>query len=88
MTDGFDKPYIFSSSKVLDALLVFGALGLASVLIDIDHVPVLLSKSLPITVQNLIYRAGRPLHYPFLILTCAFCIYCFAHLYRLRVSRV
>ena len=88
MTNGLHKPYLFSSRKILDALLVFGALGLISVLLDVDHVPVLLSKTLPITIQNLIYRAGRPLHYPFLILTGAFCIYSLAHLYRLRVSKL
>ena len=88
MTNGLHKPYLFSNRKILDALLVFGTLGIISLLLDIDHVPVLLSKALPITVQNLIYRAGRPLHYPVLILTGIILIYSLAHLYRLRVAKL
>lgn len=68
------------------SLYLFGAFGAASVLIDLDHIPLLVEKGLPITAQNLITQAGRPLHLPLVILLGAVCIYLAACVYRLRDS--
>ncbi len=68
------------------SLYLFGAFGAASVLIDLDHIPLLLEKELPITAQNLITQAGRPLHLPLVILLGVICLYLAACVYRLRDS--
>jgi len=79
---------LFSTHEVLDALLVFGACGALSVLLDYDHVPVLIAKGLPITAENLITQAARPLHYPLLILLGIVCLYTLSRLARLRSKAV
>jgi len=66
------------------ALARFGILGLAGILIDLDHLPVLVWKGLALTPDNFIRNAGRPLHWPALVGCGLYCIYCFASLYRLR----
>ena len=56
-------------------LLLFCYYGLVSVFLDLDHVIPLLQQGLPITVENLLTRAGRPLHIPILIIIGIVCIY-------------
>ncbi|MCM2325496.1 MAG: hypothetical protein NDI94_03470 [Candidatus Woesearchaeota archaeon] len=71
-------------SSLIHALYLFGVFGAFSVLIDLDHVLVLLEEEIPITAHSLITYAGRPLHLPVLIVIGAVCIYSLASLYRLR----
>ena len=50
-------------------LLVLLICGAVSVGLDLDHVPVLLAKGLPITLDNLATQAGRPLHLPAVVVS-------------------
>jgi hypothetical protein len=76
------------SSRLGYALLVFGICGIASVLLDLDHIVVLVQKGLPITIENLATRAGRPFHIPVLVVLGALCGYRGARLHRLLHGRV
>jgi hypothetical protein len=70
------------NAGIIHALLVFGAFGSIGVLIDLDHIPVLLQKGLPITAENLINHAGRILHIPVFILVGVLCLISLALVYR------
>ena len=51
--------------------IVFGlGGGIASCLLDVDHVLALILKGLPITWHNLARCAGRPLHVPATVVAC------------------
>jgi len=43
--------------------------GLGNLGLDLDHIPVLILKGIPITMENLATQAGRPFHIP--LLFCA-----------------
>lgn len=49
-------------ARLIQALYIIGVCGACGVLIDLDHVLVLVVRGLPITWENLLTRAGRPLH--------------------------
>jgi len=66
------------------ALARFGILGLVGVLLDLDHLPVLVWKGLAITPENFIHHGGRPLHGPALVGCGLYCGYRLASLHRLR----
>jgi len=66
------------------ALARFGTLGLVGVLLDLDHLPVLVWKRLAITPENFLHNAGRPLHWPALVGCGLYCGYRVASLHRLR----
>lgn len=56
------------------AFLVFCVSGLCSLALDVDHILVLLYKGLPITIENLCTRSGRPLHWPSVLVLGFVCI--------------
>ena len=74
------------TARVIDAFLVFGIFGAISVLLDLDHIPILFQKGLPITAENLINHSARDLHLPILILVGLLCCVSFASVYRFRDS--
>jgi len=49
------------------ALFVFGVFGLFGILYDLDHLLVLIQKSIPITLDNVISYGTRVLHFPVLL---------------------
>lgn len=77
----------FRISKIIIPFLVFGFFGIFSVLLDLDHIPVLLEKGIEINPSNIITYAGRPLHLSILIILGIICVYLAARLYRLHNSR-
>ena len=56
------------------ALCIFSICGIVSVLLDLDHVLVLLARGIPITWENLARNASRPLHLPALVVSGVVCI--------------
>lgn len=62
--------------RMRTALLVLCSGGAFGVLYDLDHILVLWARGLPITLDNLMYKAGRPLHIPILLVCSAACFVC------------
>ena len=48
------------------SLLIVGASGVG---IDLDHLLVLFWRGIPVTLENLATKAGRPLHWPGVIVS-------------------
>lgn len=69
--------------RLIQAFYIIGICGAASVLLDLDHVCVLLVKGLPITWENLARQAGRPLHIPTVVAIGIICLVEHTRLYRL-----
>ena len=67
-------------------LLVGLLCGVAAVAIDVDHLLVLWWEGKAITLTNLVTQAGRPLHFPVLLILGVVCIYTLARVDRLLVS--
>ena len=80
--ESFVRRKLWTSSKVYLTLLLFGVYGSLSVLLDVDHVIVLVQKSIPITLTNLDTLAGRPLHIPVIVLCWACVGYHYTRYYR------
>ena len=57
---GLSKPFDRFALPLL-SLLISGAAGVG---IDLDHMLVLFWRGLPFTLENLATKAGRPLHWP------------------------
>lgn len=55
------------------AFLVASVCGLGGLALDLDHVLVLRTKGLPITLRNLCAAAGRPLHWPIVLVLGSVC---------------
>lgn len=62
---------------------IFGVLGAISVLLDLDHVWVLFWEKVPITIENLGTRAGRPFHWPSVMVSGGLCLISWAYHIRL-----
>jgi len=69
--------------KDISTLYVFISLGIIGILVDADHLIVLVVKDIPITLANLNTQAGRPLHLPFLFFVWGMCICYGTYYYRL-----
>lgn len=69
-------------------LLIILAGGIVGVALDLDHVPVLLAKGLPVTLGNLATQAGRPFHRPALIISGGIFVYRLSQYFRLLVDMV
>ena len=67
-------------------LLVGLLCGFVAVAIDVDHLLVLWWEGKAITLTNLVTQAGRPLHFPVLLILGVVCIYTLARLDRLLVN--
>lgn len=76
------EPYARRFIRPASPFLVFSLSGLASLLLDLDHVLVLMAKGLPITFYNLAREAGRPLHWPIFLVSGFVCVLFGAYLLR------
>ena len=79
---------LLRTASGVDAFSLFGIFGALGVFIDLDHIPVLLAKGLPITTENLITHGARPLHLPVFFLVGMLCIISAAHVYRLHRRQI
>ena len=60
--------------------------GIVAVAVDVDHLLVLWWEGKAVTLTNLVTQAGRPLHFPVLLILGVVCIYTLARLDRLLVN--
>jgi len=64
-------------ARLIQALSIFGRCGTIGVLLDLDHVLVLLLEGKPLTWENLCTNSGRPFHIPAVLVSGGvFCISC------------
>ena len=61
--------------------------GVVAVAIDVDHLLVLWWEGKAITLTNLVTQAGRPLHFPVLLVLGVVCIYTLARVNRLLILK-
>jgi len=69
--------------RLIEAFFVIGLCGACGVLIDLDHVLVLLVKGIPLTWENLARQAGRPFHIPAVVVCGVLCLIGHTRLHRL-----
>ena len=70
--------------RFLEPLFIILISGIVSVAVDLDHIIVLLTKGLPITLVNLATQAGRPLHIPLVVVSGIVCVISLSRFIRLR----
>ena len=74
-------------NRFVTAFLIFCICGISGVLLDLDHVLALWYRGLPITWENLVFNAGRPLHIPAMLVSGLVCVILCALLVRQVVVR-
>lgn len=68
--------------RFVAALLVLLTSGISGLLLDVDHILVLWIRGLPVTLENLAFNAGRPLHVPTMLVSGLVFFICYALLVR------